>query len=330
LSIIFFDGFDLYTTTLSQTSRGYSFVPNSYTTGRFGGQAMRQNNGSSGTLALPGGSYSALATGFAFRTGNQSIVWDVMGLRASGTDQCSLFVLTTGALQFVRGSTQGTNVLCTTAAATIAVNNWYYIEIEFVRNATTGSVNIYVNGGLAASATGVNTGATDVNQLLFTSSAGSFPNLDYDDLYVCSTATRLGECKVETLRPSSDDSVQWTPSSGANNFSRVSDTTYDGDTGYVSSSTVGQQDTYGIGALGTTPANIFAAQVNVLARKDDATTRQIATVLKSGATTQVGATQSLGSTYANYVDLYLTDPNTSAAWTPSAINAAKIGQKVIT
>jgi hypothetical protein len=332
MSIVWIDGFDLYSSTVNYTSKGYSSTAGttSFVTGRFGGLALRvQSANGAVTFGLPG-SYTGLAWGFAYRPSNLIASTLIAQFMTSGSIVCSLFLLATGALQFVRGSTTGTNVLCTTAVVA-SVSNWTYIEMEFTQSATVGAVNIYCNGALAASATAVNTGATAINQLGYAGTNSGFNAVtsDFDDSYVKNVATRNGECKVETLRPSSDAAVQWTPNSGATNFSRVNEAASDGDTSYVSSATVGQTDLYGVGALGSSPANIMAVQVTVIARKDDAASRQLATVNKSGTTTSTGATRALGSTYQTFSDIYETNPDTTSAWTPTTVNGLQVGQTVI-
>ena len=99
---------------------------------------------------------------------------------------------------------------------------------------------------------------------------------------------------------------------------------------HTTPATVGDQDLYNISSLSVTPTNIFNVNHRYVARKDDAATRQIAGVLKSGATTNVETTQTIFSSYQTYRTQYNTDPNTAAAWNSSAVNALQIGQKVIT
>lgn len=332
MSIVWIDGFDLYSTTVPYTAKSYNLTNGTITfpAGRFGGQCLRLQS-ASGVLAFPlPGSYTGVAWGFAYRPGAFIASTAIAQFLTSGSVVCTLFVLATGAFQFVRGATVGTNVLCTTSTVT-SVNNWTYVEMEFTQSATTGVINIYMNGALAASATAANTGATAINQLAYASTNSSFnaTTHDFDDSYVKNVAVRNGECKVETLRPASDAAVQWTPNSGAANFSRVNEAASDGDTSYVSSATVGAQDLYTVGSLSSTPANIMAVQVTVIARKDDAATRQIATVNKSGATTTPGATVNLGSSYTFIGDIYETNPDTTTAWTPTTVNGLQVGQKVI-
>ena len=65
-------------------------------------------------------------------------------------------------------------------------------------------------------------------------------------------------------------------------------------------------------------------------QKSDAGTRTAAVQLKSGATTVASPTLSLttsGWQWAWRTDTV--DPNTSAAWTPAAVNGVQIGPKTV-
>jgi hypothetical protein len=94
-------------------------------------------------------------------------------------------------------------------------------------------------------------------------------------------------------------------------------------------STPGDIDLFGFPTLPAGAQNISALDNVLRARKDDAGTRSIATQIHSGATDSTGATIPLSTSY-QYVDtIDETDPNTSAAWTVSNLNAATLGYKEI-
>jgi hypothetical protein len=177
----------------------------------------------------------------------------------------------------------------------------------------------------------VNTGSSSIDAVVLSSDGSFSTQRIYDDLYMTNTATRVGERRIDVLRPSADTAQKdWTPSTGTNNSALVDDTTFNDDTDYVSASTVGNKDLYDIGNLGFTPAAITALQVTYRARKDDATTREIRANVKSGSTTANGATKGMTTSYQTFFDIYETDPATSAAWTTSAVNALQIGPEVVT
>ena len=114
------------------------------------------------------------------------------------------------------------------------------------------------------------------------------------------------------------------------NALNVAETSIDYDTSYNVVPVGANQDTFLHGALSSTPATIYAVAVSASVRKDDVTVVTAQTTLISGGTTQQGATQSPSSSYLFMRDIYQNDPNTSAAWTGTAVNAAAIGYNRIT
>jgi hypothetical protein len=144
-------------------------------------------------------------------------------------------------------------------------------------------------------------------------------------------ATRLGESRVLVLYPTADTAdTDWAPSRGVDHYATVDETTVNGDTDYVASGTVGDLDLYDVSDLGVTPDSIQAVQVTLCARNDDAASREVRCRVKSGAAVANGASHALTASYLYYRDIFETDPNTSAAWTSSGVNAAQIGPEVVT
>jgi hypothetical protein len=119
-----------------------------------------------------------------------------------------------------------------------------------------------------------------------------------------------------------------TPSTNAD---FVNEPQQDGVTSYVYDSTPGDADFYNIGTIASMPASTIAVTTRGYMQKSDAGSRTAAVQLKSGATTVASPTLTLttsGWLWAWRMDL--TDPNTSAAWTAAAVNAATIGPVVVT
>src|SRR6266511_2408172 len=112
------------------------------------------------------------------------------------------------------------------------------------------------------------------------------------------------------------------------NDSNVDEAAEDGDTSYVYDSTNGHEDLYDLDHLAATPTSIIAVQSRMFAKKSDSGARNGQIRVKSGATEVGGTDTALSTTYTwlNRVDAV--DPNTSAAWTASAVNALQVGPKV--
>jgi hypothetical protein len=334
MAIKFVEGFDLYDTAAHLVRKGWSLNSGTpfLTTGRFGGQCVNISNSTVQSPAFTAGNNWAM--GFAFEASSLSS-YGVNGKRlvtlTDGSSQiCALYLCSTGKLIFGRTDST-TNAIASSATGIIAAASWNYIEFELVRNATTGgSVNVYANGTLVANASATNTGSAAPISFQFMNDQDG-GNVFFDDMYICDVATKLGECRVDTLRPGADTATkQFTPNSGANNFSRVNTTLFDDDTTYNSDLTVGHKDLFDIADLSFTPVAVKAVQLTMLARKDDVTTKQIRTNMKTVTSTTNGATQTLTTSYALSSDIYETNPDTSAAFTGSEVNALQIGYEIVT
>lgn len=331
MAIVWMDGFDLYNSTATMALKGYSTVTNGLVAGRFGGQAAQNTGGlTPQTWGVPSG--NTFAVGFAFRVGDLSgntTGKGIFSFQTGATIITKLGVDVNGALKFGRGDFT-TNLIANSANGLIAINVWNYIEIEYTRNGATGAVTVYLNGSSVLTASGANTGATAIDTMAFMPEFFG-GNKEMDDLYVVDVATRLGESRIDTLRPSADSGAQqWTRSTGANNFANVDDTTLNSDTDYNSSATVANKDLYDVADLGFTPASVRAVQAVMFARKDDATARTIRHYIKEGGTTTNGTTRAMGSSFGMFTDLYATNPRTAAAWSAAEVNATQLGLDVVT
>lgn len=246
--------------------------------------------------------------------------------------QSGLALGTDGKIYAWRG-TNGTSIA--TGTQVLLDATWYNIELKF-NFSNTGSVSWKIDGtvdGTAASVDTTQTANQNAKTIQFLGSTLS-SQMAVDDLYICDDVGSaphndfLGNCRVETLYPTSANATQWTPLSSTN-VSNVDDTATDGDTTYNSTSTSGHVDTFNHGSLASTPVTIFGVAVHTEIRKDDVTARTARNKLISGATTTNGASNTLSTSYAWMVDQYIVDPNTAAAWTGANVNATKIGYEHI-
>jgi hypothetical protein len=106
---------------------------------------------------------------------------------------------------------------------------------------------------------------------------------------------------------------------------------HDSDTTYVESPTVGAKDTYAASNLPTPALSIVGAGTVVVARKTDAGSRAIKTVVRSGGVNYQGADEHfLSTSYAAYRSMFLQNPNGPAAWNETTVNAMEAGVEVTT
>lgn len=236
-------------------------------------------------------------------------------------------------------SRNGTTLATGATALQQGVSRWYYVEFKVVIHNSAGTYEVRIDGVTEVSGSGANTrGGTANNyanqlRLFGGSSQAAVSGIIIDNLVVMDGTggvnnTFLGENRVVTLYPSgAGNTTQWTPSTGAN-YAAVDETPQNGDTDYVSTSTVTNKDTYAFGDLPAAASAVSGVQVNIVGRKDDVGPRSLAPVVRSGGTDYDGSNGALTSTYDVISQVYEQNPNTSAAWAVAGVNGAEFGVKL--
>lgn len=264
----------------------------------------------------------------------------ILSIRDVTAPQVTLRLNADLSLSVRRGSNSGTS-LGTTSAGVLAAGVAAYIELKIVIHASTGTVDLRVDGvsRLALTAQNTqNTATTNWNAVAlgnvdgvgstFTGAAGA---LDWDDLYVCDGTgsapwnTLLGECRVDIRPPTGAGATTgWTPSTGAN-YAAVDDAVPNDDTDYTSTSTVGVTDTFIVADAPVAGGTIFGVQHCLSMKKIEAGSCTIAPVIRHAGTDYPGTAISATTSYAYTLQIAQTNPGTAAQWTESHFNAAEFG-----
>jgi hypothetical protein len=299
--------------------------------GRYGGQALGFNdqfNNPYAKIFIPGNPYiQSCTTAFALifqditRAENSGKLFQIIRDQES---QMALSISNIGALRVWRGDT----MVAESAPNLARTMDWHYLEVEYVCHTATGRIAVYLDGTKVLEFKGntQNQSAYGFNGVMFSSSGNN--TLAIDDFYMIDQPVRIGERRIETLRPNGDVAGnQFTASSGANNFAMLNETLVD-ETSYVTADAVGSKDLYNFTNLSTTPYRIDAVQLNVWATKTDSDTRQMQTIFKSGNTETTSPSYNLPTNHINMNRIEQVDPATGAAWTPNGVNALQAGFKV--
>lgn len=259
-----------------------------------------------------------------------------------------LFDATTGILRAYRGGAALGNSTPTTGAtllgsASVAISaaTWTLVEVHYVpATGATGAFEVWINGAqtLDVTATQTSTGLANVQSVTIgvernTTASGSASSfVGYDDLGANDTAGslnagRCGDYRIAYLpADGAGASTQWTPSAGAN-YQCVDDTgdLSAGTADYVSTNTTAQVDDYTVANLPAGATTVPVVVALAYATNPAAGATQVKVGLISGATTSAGTAQTPpGVGYAYLREQFETDPATSAAWTATAVNAAKV------
>jgi len=302
--------------------------------GMLGGSAIQWVSSQGNYLFTPGGSYTTLIVGGRYLCPNvNSGVPYLLQFVDGSSAQCGIAINTSRQLFVFRG---GNGTPIATGSTVLTVGAWYFIEFKVTFSTSgnsDGSYELRIGGVTELSASGTADVTTTTNNsatgvaLMWHWVGTNAPA--WDDFYLCDDSGGvaddfLGVIRVETLFPAANDTVAFTASAGAN-YTTVDEASINSDTDYNSSTVSGDVDLFTVGSLSSTPDTIYAVGVKAAMRKDDVAAQTVRTKLKSGATTSNGSSGSPDTVYKYFRDNYAVDPNTSAAWTGTNVNAMKIG-----
>jgi hypothetical protein len=276
-------------------------------------------------------------TAWAYSTGGTTVQHGFY-LRDATSLQVGVYIRNGGDIIVTNGQGNGTNLYTSSQIIPNASANgaWHHFQFKIVINNTTGSVECRMDGAASNNftATGLNTRNGTTNSycnsvvwgLIPTGTAGQGY---WDDLYAFNDQGAVpnnwaGQVRCYSYYPSSDNTITWTPNSGANNFSRVNQA-YDADTTYVSTTTVNNVDRYNLAALPTTPNTILNVQTRCVARMDDAGPHTVNSRLWSGSSTADAAQLTCSASYQQLWKNNLNDPATSSPWAASTLSTLNIG-----
>jgi len=258
---------------------------------------------------------------------------------SGSTAQLAFCLASDGKLHVGRCSATSVNNLTATdigsGTQVFSSNTWYYVEVRVSIHDTPGAIEVRVNGVVDLLLTGIDTKANatlDVAEYLHLRALATATY--WDDLYVRTEASStevtggfLGDIKVKPYYPNADGTyTAMTCSTGTTHYTLV-DETAPNTTDYVSSSTALQKDSYGFQDASET-GSIKAVQVGAYCYKADAGFRGAEVFIKSGATEVFGASQPLSTTGKYVLKVFEQDPNTSADWSQTNLNAAEFGVRI--
>lgn len=218
------------------------------------------------------------------------------------------------------------DVLIESGTRATAVSTWQHVQLRvfvdgsgYIQTKVDGVDDIDYSGDTQPAASAV------ISYLRFLTT-GSV-NIAYD-LYVDDIAFGEddwpGDIRFDALMPNGDDSVEWTPSTGLDNYALVDErppSTVD----YVSTSSPGLTDKYALGDWSGTAKTPQFVMAWAYAKKDTAGDIQLQLLVDSNGDEDVSAALDLSTSDAYYSHLVAQDPDVLDVWTDSAIDALKIG-----
>jgi hypothetical protein len=247
-------------------------------------------------------------------------------------DHVKIGVDVNGYIQVINGS--GTTIGASSGSV-IVPGAWQHIEVKVLVDGSVGTLQVRVEGVTKVNLTGVNTRnhATDTN--VYSLSIGEPSNANSTTFYIKdfvvwdATGTQntdfLGTVQIMRLTPSSDVAMAWGKSSGTVGYDLINDSP-PVDTNYISAG-IGPIPAAATVELTDLPANVTSVKAVLpvyRATKTDGGDGNIQAGMISSGVTGNGTDRPITSAFTYWWDVIEKDPNTSAPWTPTNLNAARL------
>jgi len=335
MSFIIFDGFEGNTLARWDSSGGIATDAVIYRTGSYSMEIYR-----AGWLKKSVNLTNGVCFGFAFYDpGGGSSTRRIIEIRAPDGLLHGGFGYNAASHKFYSANTGGGVGFYTTNAINVAT--WYYIEGKFIPgNAAAGWVELKIDGTQELydiTADYKNGASTDINEIRLGSAVNSNEYCYFDDAYFLSidgsgSVDYLGDCIIDAKFPDADgSSSDWTRSGGSSDYENIDEGDPNGDTDYLYTPDGEDVVLVSVGTFSDLGREILAVQETMYMKKEaPGLAVTCAPVCKSGVTTDVGTefTPVLG--YFPQVEIHEVDPNTSAAWILTNVNAVEWGVKTTT
>jgi len=336
MTILFMDGMDLYGVTADLSTR-YAAVNGtnitySATSGRFGGGGITVSDDDKYFNApIAGTPQTAVISFGVFRTTVPSAA-DIV-FRANNSGAGNINFRTIAALPDIQIRRGPTTIL---GSFSLSLNTFHWVSIKIKVANTGGTIDVEVDGVNVFSFTGdtLNSGTETNNSFDF----GGDINQDftYDDIIITDIAgsapfnALLADRRIDTILPNATgDSAGFTASPVVDNFLNVDDTAPDGDTTHVEAEVAATKDLYNMASMGFSPSAIDAVNVVALSKNPDAGGTQYKLKVKSGVTEGTGSAITPTTGYQYDDEVFLTNPDTTAAWTESEVNSMQAGMEIV-
>jgi hypothetical protein len=321
---VFIDGFESGGLGLWDTIGGTAAVNNSLS-GRDGNYCLDCLGAGSGQkyLIKTIASKSALYVAFRFYPSNSNRFFTFY----NGTTKLGYVNLTAlgGNVRAYRGDT-----LLATGTVTVNGSTWHLIEIHYIPATSGGVFQVKVNGISDISYSGSTTpGATTIDRIMVGHDDSAWPPGYYDNV-ILDDADWIGDTKIQAIKPTAaGNSTQWDPSSGSN-WDCVDEIPAN-DNDYVSTNSNDALDLYTFSDLTGSIEEVKCVQLQARTIRNGAATPQnLQLAVRSGGTNYFSS--SMAVPYVNpksFSTIWQLNPNTSAAWSVSEVNAADFGMKAV-
>lgn len=252
-------------------------------------------------------------------------------LEDSGSFQIIFRLLSSGVIEVYRGALA---TLLGSTAAVVPADQWLWCVVLVTIHNSAGVVKIFISNVTTPvlDLTGQDTQATGNATADRIHTLGD-STMWFDDSHISwgSGTVVDGDCLPEStcytdFALTQGDYQDFTPDTGTNHISQIADRPTglaDGDGSYVSDNVAGDREAVLFDDLPADVTDINGVQITAMVRKNDAAARTVKLGTRRAGTNTDGAAQNATDTYQFLDFCQDQDPNTSASWTRTNVNATQ-------
>lgn len=249
----------------------------------------------------------------------------------------------------VIGNNTGATVVCSCPPIIVAATNCYLEISATLTSISSGAdmnlaAQVWVNGvsqcsgnvNLGRAVNTLTSRTATFNQIFLLDGVGTNGQSYVSDYYLnngsgTTNTSVFGPVEIDAFPfPNGDLSIQWTPLGGiGTNFSEINENPADGDVSYVSSSTIGNKDSYAWQDIASFAGTVKSVQLSYFARANDEGIRVFQGNIGTGGTEEQTTNFGLGFSYQYFHQAFDLDPATGLAWTTIGFNAKPFGIKLV-
>lgn len=209
-----------------------------------------------------------------------------------------------------------------TFSVAMGANSRNTVDIHVIGNTASGTVEVYVEGTLRASNTGVDLSAvTGITHFALSGGSGSAGGLSQP---IHADEPTVG---MKLLTRYANGAGATTDFTGG--YTEIDEIPYS-DADFINSATNGDIELFTNTGPSISGYTVRAVGVYARAKKGASGPANLQLALRSAGTNSFSSSKALDVGYASYGHIWETDPATSAAWLSSAIDSLQFGVKAVT
>lgn len=249
----------------------------------------------------------------------------VQVLNNSAAPILTLCMQNDGSIHVRKGDETGTIIGISDSVLT--AGTFHHIEFATTFDTVAGLSEVRVNQQVVLSDGGLNLGSAQAASVQWVKVLN---NSSYyiDDVFAWDDTGSflndfIGGQRILTEFPNGDTAqADWSLNGAATGYGCINQVGQDGDLTYLSSANVGDKSDFSLPSLPPELSSIAAVYVPLVARLNAAGIGNVQPSMKSAAALLAGNDDPLTPGYSTYGSVFDHDPNTSAAWTKSGLEAA--------